>query len=301
MTRSSLSALAVLAAAVVVLLPVAPGRAAVASGKSDFLFTDARGNPDRPLRVWLYRPAKFDAESPVVFVMHGTLRNGETYREPWIDIADRHGCLVAVPEFGAEHYPGSRMYHFGNLFDAAGMAVPRERWTFSAIEHLFDRLREETGSRRPGYFVFGHSAGAQFVHRMVLALPDARLEGAVSANAGSYTLPSHAARYPYGLEGSGIEDDRLRSALQAPLTVLLGEKDTDPEDRYLPRAPHARAQGPHRLARGKTFHAAARAAAERLGVALRWKLETVPGVGHDNARMAPAAARLLLGETPGRK
>jgi hypothetical protein len=41
----------------------------------------------------------------------------------------------------------------------------------------------------------------------------------------------------------------------APLVVLLGKKDTDPKDKYLPRDAGARAQGEHRFARGHTSYA----------------------------------------------
>jgi hypothetical protein len=52
----------------------------------------------------------------------------------------------------------------------------------------------------------------------------------------------------------------------------------------------------HRLARGKTFFAEGRKAAEVLGVPFGWQLATVPGADHDNARMAPAAVKFLLGD-----
>src|SRR5262245_774356 len=66
---------------------------AVPVGRSDFVSVDEKGNADKPIRVWVYRPDKFQAESPIVFVMHGTLRNGETYREPWVTLADGPGAL----------------------------------------------------------------------------------------------------------------------------------------------------------------------------------------------------------------
>jgi hypothetical protein len=46
------------------------------------------------------------------------------------------------------------------------------------------------------------------------------------------------------------------------------------------------------MARGLRFFAEAREAATRLGVPFRWRLETVPGVGHDNGRMAARAAAI---------
>lgn len=267
--------------------------AALPAGKADFVFIDQQGNPDKPIQVWTYRPKSFGPESPIVFVMHGTLRNGETYREPWIPIAEEQGCLIVVPEFSTKHYPGSSTYHFGNILTPDGKPVEEAKWTFSAIEHLFDHIKQETGSKRERYYLFGHSAGGQFVHRMVLCKPSLRVALAVAANAGSYTMPSTQVKFPYGLERSGIDETRLRQALTTPLVVLLGDKDTDPNDRNLPRDPAAQAQGSHRFERGHNFFKAATAEAERLQVGLKWTREIVPGVGHDNALMAPAAARLF--------
>ena len=58
-----------------------------------------------------------------------------------------------------------------------------------AIEHLFDYIRTKSGATRNTYLLDGHSAGAQFVHRIVTLLPDARYSRAVAANAGLYIMP----------------------------------------------------------------------------------------------------------------
>ncbi len=263
-------------------------------GLSDFEFVDEQGNADKPIRVWLYRPMEYNAESPIVFVMHGTLRNGETYRKPWIPLADQYQCLVVVPEFSKAHYRSSRTYHFGNMRTKDGTEIESSKWTFSAIEHLFDDIRVRAGSRRQKYSIFGHSAGSQFVHRMVLFRNDLRIDRAVAANAGSYTLPSFKTEFPYGLKKSVASDSQLREAFTVPLLVLLGENDTDADDKYLPRAPEAQAQGKHRLARGHHFFSIAQDSARRLKCGLKWQIEVVPNVGHDNKEMAPAAARAMF-------
>jgi poly(3-hydroxybutyrate) depolymerase len=279
--------------------PAAPAAGpAIPRGLGDFEFADPKGDPKKPVRVWTYRPERFGPDSPVVFVLHGTFRNGETYRQPWVPIADEHGCLVVCPEFSQEHYASTYSYHFGNVITPDGKPVEEARWTFTTVENLFDEVRARAGAKAERYHAFGHSAGGQFLHRMVLMKPDARIALAVAANSGSYTMPDPGVKFPYGLGGLDYPDDRLKKALAAPLVVLLGEKDTDPKDQYLPRGREAMAQGPHRLARGKGFMEQAGKAADRVGVKLGWRSETVPDVGHDNALMAPAAARLMFGPRP---
>lgn len=248
----------------------------------------------REQRVFLSRPLGLAADRPVVFVMHGVRRNAEEYRDQWHDLAEEHDFLLVVPEFSARNYPGAESYNLGNLFDDAGRARPESEWSFSRIEPIFDAVRERFGMTDETYAIYGHSAGAQFVHRFVYFVPDARARTAVAANAGWYTMPSFEWNYPYGLEGSGLGFVPLFQALERPLTFLLGEADIDPEHPSLRRSPGAMAQGPHRFARGQAFFAAARKAAEASGAQFGWRLATVPGADHDNRLMAPAAVPYLL-------
>jgi hypothetical protein len=90
----------------------------------------------------------------------------------------------------------------------------------------------------------------------------------------------------------------LERALQQPLTVLLGEEDTDPDHPSLRRTPEALAQGPHRFARGEAYFAAGQAAARRLGLPFGWRLRIVPDADHDNRLMAPASIPYLLEAEP---
>ena len=226
--------------------------------------------------------------------MHGVNRDADRYRDQWSALSERYGFVLAVPEFNQADFPGSAGYNLGNVFDGAGKPVPRERWSFSVLEPLFDRLRELTGTRVATYDLYGHSAGAQFVHRYVMFVPDARLGRAVAANAGWYTLPDRKVAYPYGLRGKRLPPVDLRRALGQPLVILLGTADNDPTYHNLRRTPEAMAQGPHRYARGHFFFGTATAAAATEGTELAWTLEKVEGVGHDNGGMAEAAAASLF-------
>jgi len=265
----------------------------IGSGAGSFAFVDVKGDPAKPITVYTFCPKAYGPTSPIVFVMHGVLRNGADYRDQWIAEAERHGFLLIVPEFSQEHYPGGRMYNLGNMFDRDGNAVPEPLWTFSVIEHLFDHVREITGNRNEKYLIYGHSAGGQFVHRFVLFKPNSRLERAVAANAGWYTMPSDV-EFPYGLKSSGVSDEGLKSAFDKKLVILLGDQDIDENDRYLSRTPQALEQGRHRFERGHVFFRVAKQEANRLHTELRWELRIAPGVGHDNSKMAPWGARALF-------
>lgn len=265
------------------------------AGDGSFTFEGWAGPP---LRVWYHRPAVVRPDTPVLFVMHGVNRDADRYRNEWSALAVQYGFVLVVPEFNAKQFPGAAAYNLGNVFDGDGKPVPPERWSFSALEPLFDRVRAITGTRVERYDLYGHSAGAQFVHRYLLYVPDARVSRAIAANAGWYTLPDRKVSYPYGLAGKRLPPVDLRRFLQQPLVILLGTADNDPAYPNLRRTPEAMAQGPHRLARGEFFFGSAAATAAALGTDFRWTLEKVEGVGHQNGGMAPAAAARLYGHAP---
>lgn len=278
----------------------APGVPEFHPGSHEFTFHDSRGNADRPFTVRYHMPEGYTPETPIVFVMHGNSRTGERYFNDWEPHAIAHGFLLLVPEFDTDNYPGNQWYNLGNVFpdadapDASDDARnPESTWTFTAIEHLFDEVRTATGSTRDTFRIFGHSAGSQFVHRLLMTRPDAPVERVVAANAGWYTMPDEGVEWPYGLGGSGFEVSGLAALLQLPVTVLLGDADTITTSSNLRRTPEAMLQGPHRFTRGHTFYATAQSAAESLGVPFGWALDTVPGAGHSNALMAPRAAEIL--------
>lgn len=248
------------------------------------------------LKVWYFRPAGLATDAPVLFVFHGVGRNADEYLDDWVEHAERKKFLLIVPEFSKERFPGDAAYNSGNMFDKAGQPRPRAQWTYSLIEPLFDALTPRLGHVRKDYMIYGHSAGAQFVHRFVFFVPEARYTRAVSANAGWYTLPTLNDAFPYGLKGSAADERALRSALARPLTVLLGEADIDPNSSALRHTPEADAQGLFRFARGKFFFARAQAEAAALKAPCHWNLATAPGIAHSNKGMAPFAVRQLFPE-----
>lgn len=264
------------------------------AGKGSFQFHDERGNPDKPITVWYYRPAVLKADTKIVIVMHGVERNGEDYRDHWARYAEKYNFLLLTPEFAESFYPKDE-YQFGNV-----RLSNAEKWTFSAIEHLFDSIKASESLAAPNYYLYGHSAGAQFVHRYMLFMPNPRVALAISANAGSYTLPIYPSftqsAFPWSLDKAIVNEDRLKSVFARKLLVLLGENDIDPNHKHLPRAREAKAQGNNRLERGQYFFQTAKDNAGKLGVTFNWSLHTVPGVAHSDVGMAKAAVQYIIAD-----
>jgi len=264
-----------------------------AAAKVQFRFADWAGPP---IRVFVTRPVGLAPGRPVVFVMHGVRRNADDYRDQWHDLAREHDFLLVVPEFNDRDFPGVRSYNLGNVLDGDGKPVDASRWSYSAIEAIFDAVHRRFSMTTERYSLYGHSAGSQFVHRFIFHVPDARVSQVVTANAGWYMMPDYEQDFPYGLRGSVVSRENLASALQLPVTVLLGDQDILTDQANLRRTPEAMAQGRHRLERGHSFFDAAKGQAAQLGVPFNWQIELVEGADHDNRLMAPAAIQFLIGE-----
>jgi len=289
----------VLALAAFILLLICPTQsdavetAAIAPGAGQFIFQSPDGAADRAIKVWTHRPKELAAEATVLFVMHGVERNGERYRNEWQPYAERAQALLLVPEFSAVNFPGGRNYSAPRKADSTQSdgATP---FAFAAIEKIFDQVIKVNKLTASDYRIYGHSAGAQFVHRFILFNSQARVRVAVAANAGWYMMPQFESNFPYGLRGSGLTVESLKGALAKKLIILLGGKDIDPNHPQLSRTAQAKRQGANRFARGQRFFRAAERQAEKLNVMFNWELRTVSNVAHSNAGMARAAAPLLL-------
>jgi len=265
----------------------------IPDGRWRFQFVDAKGRPDRPLDVYTYRPKRCDAKCPIVFVMHGVKRNASDYRDYWELIADKYQLLVVAPAFSQRSWPKAAGYNLGDV----GEQADREKWAYSAIEHLFDEVRDGHN----GYAIFGHSAGGQFVQRMALFLPDSRATVMAAGNPGWYTMPEWRKDkatdpFPYSLVDARVGEAELKRALARRFILLAGEKDVDPDDENLNKTSGAMKQGETRVERAESYFKAATAAAAELGVKFAWELVEVPETAHDGAAMSRAAAEAMFGK-----
>ncbi|HEY1610223.1 MAG TPA: alpha/beta hydrolase [Paraburkholderia sp.] len=178
--------------------------------------------------------------------------------------------------------------------------------------------------------VAGHSGGAQVAQRYaVLAQGEAPLAARgvalsyVIANPSSYVYfdtqrpdgqrgfaPFDEARCPgfnrwkYGLEalpsyarthGAVPVPEALEAAyIRRDVTLLLGERDCDPEHPALDRSCEAMVQGVHRLERGRVY---AQYMSERHGSELAHRTYEIAGAGHDADAVfgSPAGRAALFG------
>jgi hypothetical protein len=264
----------------------------VAGEPQSFVFTDKGYFADKPVTVHYYKARSAGPDAKVMMVIHGMERQGSRMRDNWMPFAEKNKLIVLAPEFDEARF-SSRLFNMGGI-----ETRDRSKWSFQIVEHLFDFVRADEGLTVPDYLLFGHSAGGQFVHRFMLLTEAPRVSVAVTANAGSYTMPRYPGvmddKFPYALDEGIVGPDKLKQVFSRKLIVLLGEADTQTDGANLPKARQATAQGVNRFERGTNFFAQAQAQAQKLGAPLAWERATVPGVGHDSRRMSQAAARLLF-------
>ena len=251
-------------------------------------FCDTR---DRPITVWYHRPQGYRADSPVLFILHGVKRNAKEYLDFWARETETRGALTCAPEFCTRFHPGASGYNLGGVVSENGEVLPRSEWSYSVLENLFDFVVSNTGHKTTSYLAFGHSAGAQYLYRAILLGCLRRVQRAVAANAGWYTLPSFSRMFPYGI--ANLDEDCRRQAFGKHLLLLLGEQDIM-RDENLRQTPETMEQGEHRLERGKNVYQTAQAVAREIGWPFEWELQIVPNVGHCIQRVVPSAAEWLF-------
>jgi len=261
-------------------------------GNGKFLFNEYSPLADKPINVYTYLPVEGATDLPLIFVMHGNSRNVINNCGYWGESARNYGFIVICPEFNEAQFPGSANYQNGMMF-TGGQFADSTKWTYNLIEEIFSYLKQNDVTTYETYGIYGFSAGGQFVHRYALHTNPKRASFIIAGGSGWYTLPDYSENYPYGLSNSPFNTNTLSKKFQLPMTILIGENDTDPNDSDLRKTVQAMRQGQHRYDRAKNFYQVAANKANELGVNFDWIFSTVPGVGHSSESIAPIAAELF--------
>ena len=262
-------------------------------------------------------PAKIER---VLIVIHGRLRNAETYRKSGEAAAELAGqtanTLVIAPQFLNESdvalysLPASVLRWQGNDWMGGGLSTgPNPLSSYAALDEIVGRLSDRKQFPDVKQIViFGHSGGAQVVQRYALLAqeqPALKTEGIrlryVVANPSSYAYFNeqrpvafdHAKCPGFNRWKYGLMDPPIYSGGQTPAQLegryvkreviyLLGQQDTDPQHPALDKSCAAKAQGAYRLERGKLFFGYL---LRRHPEGVNQRLVEVPGVGHNGDGM----------------
>ncbi len=222
--------------------------------------------------------------------MHGADRKVDHITEEDAKSVEKYNVLLIQPEYSERLFPKVESYQYGNV-----RTKPKELWTYYVNDRIFKLVKKIANSKHNKYYIWGNSAGAQFVHRQLIVGGYKFIEKAFASNAGVYTMPTHGADpYPFSLKGLNLSDEELKQIFSLKFFILLGENDII-QDAYFLMNDAAMRQGSNRLKRGKEFYSIAEKEAQRLNVDLIWKLITIPGCGHNpNDDMTLKVASLIF-------
>ena len=207
----------------------------------------------------------------LLVAVHGVRRNADEQWEAFAEQALRAGCHLLVPCFDAHLYPDYQR-------------LGRPQRGYRADLHLIALvagLAAQHGFDPAELRLFGHSGGAQFVHRFVLAHPELVRRYALSA-AGWYTFPDDTLDYPLGTRHAPERFPRFDPLryLRVPGRVFVGERE-HAQSPLLRRGERIdAAQGRDRRDRARRWVAAMGEAARAHALPAALDLVELPGAAH---------------------
>lgn len=260
-----------------------------------FIFNGYEPLKDKPVTVFYQIPKNGNMKTmPVLFIFPGESRDADTHLQLFSSWANSKGVMLFALQYSTDLYPTTTEYILGgmNTRQSSNGLLPREQWNFNFVESLFGEIVRFTQGSQATYDMWGHSAGAQFVHRYVTFMPDAHIGKAVACNSGWYTMPDLSVEFPYGLRRVSSADGELqKKALSRKLYVYVGGADTSTAG--LNDNEGSMAQGKNRNERGRYYYQQSQQLAKQLGYSFGWSFAEVPGVGHDPSGMAQGSRQVF--------
>ena len=250
------------------------------------------------LTTYVAKPNKINATTRLVVVMHGRKRNAEEYRDQWVQASKDLNLLVIVPEFSHEDFAEVWGFNYGNIKNKLLEPVSMDLHAFSAIEPLAMNALNKFKLKSDRWGIYGHGAGAHFVHRYVLHHPADSHSLAIAANLGWYMSLTDQA-WPFGLTNSDITKTHLQKSFSKYFLLMLGRSDVSSK----PHTPYVEenwdvisSQGSNRLERGRNFFKSAVEKSKEVDQFFKWGMVEVPTKkGHGNTeQMVPFAAEMFF-------
>lgn len=135
----------------------------------------------------------------ILVIAHGMLPKRQKaskvamkYISRWLHYADEHDLLLIAPVFDTPRF-GNLSGGLGGYRNLFGKYIPADIF----VNKLVDRYSKYTSSGSHRFYLYGHSAGAQFVNRYVVTYPE-KIIHAVSSSAVRYSYPTTSIEWPYG-------------------------------------------------------------------------------------------------------
>ena len=257
-----------------------------------------------------YVPTTLNEKTEILVLVHGTPKdlspedNAEFYATSWKEFAEAHNLILIAPAFDQENfssrYGDHAMSGYRGLF---GREIGADGWVLRLVE----AYRNVTDISNERFYLYGHSAGGQFVSRFLVSHPET-VQRAVITSAATYPQPDVGLKWPFGMDElhADIEWDedttnhvdivpekqKWLDATQIQLSVIVGMNDTA----ELPIELIPGQKGKNRITIARNWIKDMNAFAASNGVESKFKLELIPGVGHSMSQLLPYSQNALLSE-----
>jgi poly(3-hydroxybutyrate) depolymerase len=255
-----------------------------------------------------YVPTTLQSSPDVVVLIHGTPGKDETaqdvaryYLQNWIAFAQERGVILIAPAFDDANF-GSKSGNqaLGGYRSLLGRNIGADEFVLRVVE----RYQSAFGSTDARFYLYGHSAGGQFVARFIVKHPG-RVKGAVISAAATYPHPNLDVPWPYGLgepqatvqwrdpDGETALDfapcpEDYLAAARLPVTVVVGLNDLE----WQPDRTGQR--GNQRVAIARNWVQDMNRFAAQHGVESKIRLELIPNLGHSSIGLLPYSQGALL-------
>jgi pimeloyl-ACP methyl ester carboxylesterase len=226
---------------------------------------------------YLCAPLSIAPTMPLFVAVHGISRNAEEHAQAFAPLAEKLGVIVLAPLFDERHYADYQRLGRTGLGARADLALLR----------MIKAVREDLDLVGRRVFLYGHSGGAQFVHRFAMAHPE-QVSGLALSAAGWYTWPDPALVYPLGIgKPSDLADVAFdpRRFLAIPACIYVGAEDVSREGSFNHSARLDQLEGTTRLERARRWAAAMTAASRAFGHDTAYTVHEIGGANHDFTTM----------------
>lgn len=248
-----------------------------------------------------YVPKSVNKTSTLLVVCHGMFGSGDAEDaakgaiDDWLAFGEKHKLIVVAPIFDNENYACSKPGAFGGYRTLTGRIVGADVFLHEIVER-YEKMNPEYDGR---FFIFGHSAGAQFANRYVVRHPK-RVLGALISSPAWFSFPDENQRWAEGMGARkgkfkwGDTDERINvdvapdpqtwlDASKIPITVIVGELDTD----------ELKDTGKTHVSQAKDWVQQMNSFAASRNVTSQIKLKVVDGVGHNYGKLTRAGMKDL--------
>jgi len=163
----------------------------IAQEKSPSVVKQSLVSNNKKRTYYLLVPANLNTPAPLIVLLHGSGRDGQSLTDKWKNLALKEGVIIAAPDSGGE-----------------GWSSPRDGPDF--LRDLVEELKAKHSVNPKRVYLFGHSAGAVFA--LLMSMVESEYFAATAVHAGAFR--------------SAAELQTINSATRKiPLAIWVGDRD----------------------------------------------------------------------------